>query len=198
MNDFDSKTCPILKKCRREAFFSRMKISEMIVLILTAAGFLYVAVKTEEIIWRIGGIVIIAVCVFLFFQLNFCKLRGMRETAEYLKTLSDEEYSRLVSQVESGTRFIKPVYLLDGWIFAPSAPILARYEEITGTEVVTRYYNGVKNSYTVKFQFRGIKREITMNLFVGFDPETFKAELDQKMQEVSSSGYDFVFSERKM
>ena len=35
---FDKKTCPILKKCRQETFFSAMKILEMIVLLLFTAG----------------------------------------------------------------------------------------------------------------------------------------------------------------
>lgn len=197
MNDFDRKNCPILKKCRHEAFFSPMKIMEMALLLLFGAGSLYVAIKTEEIIWRIGAVVMIAVCAAMFFWLNFYKFRGMHETAAYLAALSDTDRSDLVSQIQH-TAVIKPVCLLDGWIFAPSVPILARYEEITGAEVVTRYYNGVKNSYTVILQFRGIKREITMNLFVGFDPEVFKTELESKMRDASYSGCNVVFSEKKL
>ena len=194
---YDSKTCPILKKCRQEAFFSSMKILEMIVLLLFTAGSIFVAVKTEEMIWRIGAVVMIAVCVFLLFQLNFRKLRGLHETTEYLKSLSYEEYRGLVIQTGLTANFDMPIYLLDGWLFAPSVPLLAKYDEITKVEVITLYYYGTRNGYTVKFQLGGKKREITMNRFAAFEPAAFKEALDTKMQE-AHSGYDIVFSERKM
>ena len=194
---YDSKTCPILKKCRHEAFFSSMKILEMIVLLLFTAGSIFVAVKTEEMIWRIGAVVMTAVCVFLFFQLNFRKFRGLRETAECLKTMSHEEYRDLVIQTGLTANFDMSIYLLNSWLFAPSVPLLIRYEEITRVEIVTLYYYGTRNGYTVKFQFNGKKREITMNRFTAFEPAAFKEALDQKMLE-AHSGYDLVFSERKM
>ena len=194
---YDRKNCPVLKKCRHEAFFSFMKITEMIILLLMTVGFLYVAVKTKDMIWRIGSVVITATGVIMFFWLNFCKLRGLSETAKYLETLSNEDYSSLALQAGSGAGKNTPVCFLDGWLFAPSAPILTRYEDITDVEVVVQYYNGVKNSYKVQVRFRGIKREIIMNRLSGFDPEIFKAELDQKMND-ASSGYNFVFTEKKM
>ena len=194
---YDRKNCPVLKKCRHEAFFSFMKITEMIILLLMTVGFLYVAVKTKDMLWRIGASAITATGVILFFRLNFCRLRGLSETAKYLETLSHEDHSSLVLQVESGAGQNTPIYLLDGWLFAPSAPILTRYEDITDVEVVVQYYNGVKNSYKVQIQFRGMKREIIMNRLSGFDPENFKAELDIKMND-ASSGYNYVFTEKKM
>lgn len=195
--NYNRNSCPIMQKCLREAFLSFMKIMEMLLLIFFIFGSLYVAVKTSDMIWRIGAIVMIIVCVTLFFWLNIYKLIGLKETADYLQTLSDGEYSRFLSQIEH-LEDVKPIYLLDDCFFAPSAPILARYEEITGVEVVTRYYNGVKNSYTVKLQFRGLNREITMNMFMGFEPDLFKTELESKMQGVSSLACSVVFSEKKM
>lgn len=195
---FNSKTCPILKKCRKEAFFSSYRIMELIVILLFIAGGLFVIIKTEDMIWRIGFIVITAVCIFLFVRLNIYKIIGMKETAEYLKMLPDEDYNQLLSQLYYVTSMSKPIYLLDGWMISPSVPMLAGYKEISGVEVVTQYYNGAINGYTVKFRFRGVKREVTMNRFMGFDPQMFKAELELKLQGASVTGYSFTFSEKRV
>lgn len=195
---FSKKECPILKKCRHEAFFSSYKIMEMVVLLLFALGSLYVVIKTSDMIWRIGFVIILAICVSMFFGLNIIKLRNLSETAKYLETLTDEDYSDLAAQVAHAVVIDKPVYLLDGWVFSPSAAIAAKYNEITGVEIVTLYYNGMKNGYRLLLRFRGVKREIVMNRLSGFNPEMFKAELELKRQNASASGYNIVASEKRV
>ena len=194
---FDKKTCPVLKKCRHEAFFSKTSITGTVIILVLIAVCLIaaviIAIMTEDVAYLIAAVIGILVLLGMLLKINFGKLRGLSETAKYLGSLSYEDYSSLVSQVEN-IESVDTFCLLDGWFFAPSAPILTAYKDLTRVELQTMYYHGRTMGYTLKLRFRKKKREFSP---APFDTGAFRKELDQKMQEASAK-YEFVYSEKKM
>lgn len=197
---FSEKDCPILQRCRKASLFSGAIYGEAAAIIFLTAGSLFVAIKTEDMIWRIGGIVMIAVCVGTYGWLLFNRLRGLKETAAYLGSLPDSEYGRLRAQFESVSAYPKAVYLLDGWLFIPAAPMLASYKDIGGVHCTVMYYMGAVNSYKLSLVIRGKKREYTMNRIAAdnFDPVIFRSELAEKMQRTNGAAADFQISQKKL
>lgn len=175
------KTCPILKKCRKEAFFAPMAILAMVLLALFAVYGFYAAKISILMRGRIFGAVFGVLCIFLMaFNIVYRSI-GLRETAKYLESLSPEAYEKLASQMYITESDHLPVYLLDEYLFAPSAPIVAEYSEITDCKIMEMRTNGAHSGYRIKLYFRGIKREINLNGFQKFDPVAFKNELNEKI-----------------
>lgn len=184
---FSKKDCPLLKKCRHQSFTSADSILQWIILAFFAAGSVFVMIYTLEWLWRIAAVVMAVVCIALAVQLIFTRARGLSEMTEYLQTMSDEDYSRLVSQFVQADTANKSFYMMDGWLLVPSGPILAGYGEITNYKCIIQYYNGMINGYKLLLWFRGKKREVTLNRFADFSPEIFESELKRRIQEHSVS-----------
>ena len=184
MYGFDKKTCPVLKKCRREAVFAPMKIFSMILLALFAAGGFYVMKNSIVILWNIAGGIFGVVGIFCFAWQIFYVSRGMAETASYLKSLSDEEYGKLCSQIYLTESSSEPAYFLDGFFFAPSSPIVAAYDEITDCKIRDIRTNGVHSGYRVIISLRGKKREINLSGYQKFDPGFFQSELENRIIQI--------------
>ena len=184
MYGFDKKNCPVLKKCRREAAFAPMKIFALILLALFAVGGFYVMKNSIVILWNIAGGIFGVVGIFCFAWQIFYVSRGMAETASYLKSLSDEDYGKLCSQMYLTEYSSEPAYFLDGFFFAPSSPIVAAYDEITGCQIRDIRTNGVHSGYRVIISLREKKREINLSGYQKFDPVFFQSELENKINSI--------------
>ena len=178
---YDRKTCPVLKKCRYEALFAPMKILAMVFLALLAVGSFYACKISILMRGRIFGAVFGVLCLILIVFNIVYRSIGLRETAKYLGSLSPGHYEKLVSQMYITESVSLPVYFLDEYFLALSAPIVAEYSEITDCKILDMRTNGAHSGYKIKLFFRGIKREINLSGYQKFDPIAFKNELDEKI-----------------
>ena len=114
---FDKRTrsCPILKLCRKKALFNVEAIFSSLfyasMLFICVAGFIIeLREKFKGIVSLLISLFLIAFLAYKFVGDIYSRLRGLKEIAEDIEYLTDEEYEGLLSEFEKAAPYSKPIY----------------------------------------------------------------------------------------
>ncbi len=184
---FDKRTrsCPILKLCRKKALFNVEAIFSSLfyasILFVCVVGFIIeLREKFRGIVSLVFGLLLIAFLAYKFVGDIYSRIRGLKEVAEEIGYLTDEEYEGLLSEFEKAAPYSKSIYYFSRWLFSPKVPMLMEYTDITSFKTRTVCQKRTPVGYEAIVNSYGTSRIIKLSLKQENEFLRFVSELKER------------------
>ncbi len=181
----DKKNCPIMKLCLKKSLFKAEAIFSSLfyasILFVCVVGFIIqLREKFRGIVSLVFGLLLIAFLAYKFFGDIYSRIRGLKEVAEEIEYLTDEEYEGLLSEFEKAAPYSKPIYYFSRWLFSPKVPMLMEYTDITSFKTRTVCQKRTPVGYEAIVNSYGTSRVIKLSLKQENELLRFVSELKER------------------